>query len=100
MTIRTVLGAPHTKAAPPYATFPGEARVPVETEPQHATREAPEAEEAEEFDPGEHTVDEVKDYVTEHPDEVDDVHAAEDEGKARVTLLTWLEEFEPPEGDA
>jgi hypothetical protein len=46
------------------------------------------------FDPAAHTVDEVEAYVTEHPDLAQDVYDAEIEGKARVTLITWLEDFE------
>lgn len=45
------------------------------------------------YDPGAHTVQEVEDYVTENPDQRDAVWEAESEGKARVTLLTWLENF-------
>lgn len=43
------------------------------------------------FDPSEHTIDEVKDYVDAHPDEVDAVLNAEQAGKGRVTLVEWLE---------
>lgn len=39
------------------------------------------------FDPGEHTVQEVKDYLAEHPDELDAVLEAELAGKARTTIL-------------
>lgn len=42
------------------------------------------------FDPGEHTVDEVKDYVDANPDEAQDVLDAELDGKNRVTLVEWL----------
>lgn len=42
------------------------------------------------FDPAAHTVDEVKDYATDHPDEIADLYDAEEAGKARVTLLEWL----------
>jgi hypothetical protein len=44
------------------------------------------------MDPDEHTVDEVKEYVEEHPDEAQDVLDAEREGKNRSTLVTWLED--------
>jgi len=47
---------------------------------------------SETYDPGEHTVEEVKTYVEEHPDEAEDVLAAEQDGKARVTLVEWLEQ--------
>jgi hypothetical protein len=46
------------------------------------------------FDPAAHTVDEVEEYVTEHPDLAQDVYDAEVEGKNRITLVTWLEDFE------
>ena len=39
------------------------------------------------FDPGEHTVADVQDYLAAHPDQVDAVLAAEAAGKARSTLL-------------
>lgn len=39
------------------------------------------------FDPSEHTVDEVNAYLEDHPDEADDVLAAERAGKARVGVL-------------
>src|SRR5262245_35538463 len=43
------------------------------------------------YDPGEHTVDEVKEYVTANPDQADEVLAAEQAGQNRVTLVSWLE---------
>lgn len=46
--------------------------------------------EGEEFDPADHTVDEVLAYIDEHPDELDDVLAAEEDGKNRVTLVDKL----------
>ena len=53
------------------------------------TQETPTA-----FDPGEHTVAEVQEYVTANPDEIQEVYDAEIDNKNRVTLVTWLEEFE------
>jgi hypothetical protein len=50
---------------------------------------------AEEFDPGEHTVAEVQEYVTANPDRLDEVYLAELDGKARSTLTAWLEERIP-----
>jgi hypothetical protein len=38
------------------------------------------------FDPGEHTVTEVEEYIAAHPDEADTVLAAEAAGKNRTTL--------------
>lgn len=49
------------------------------------------AAEASGFDPGAHTVPEVQAYVTAHPDALLDVLEAEEAGKARSTLLAWLE---------
>lgn len=42
------------------------------------------------FDPADHTVDEVKKYIADHPDEVQRVYDLEVDGKARTTLLDWL----------
>jgi hypothetical protein len=42
------------------------------------------------YDPGEHTVDDVLDYVDKHPDEADAVLAAEEAGKNRTTLVAAL----------
>lgn len=39
------------------------------------------------FDPGEHTVAEVEDYLAKHPDQTAAVLAAEKTGKARATLV-------------
>jgi hypothetical protein len=39
------------------------------------------------FDPGEHTVAEVQEYLAAHPGETDAVLAAEKAGKARATLV-------------
>jgi len=47
------------------------------------------------YDPAAHTVDEVKEFVTEHPDELQDIYDAEVAGKNRATLITWLEENTP-----
>jgi len=45
------------------------------------------------YDPAAHSVDEVKEFVTEHPDEAQDIFDLEETGKARVTLLDWLNDF-------
>jgi hypothetical protein len=42
------------------------------------------------FDPGAHSIADVKAYIDEHPDEVQRVYDAESEGKARTSLLDWL----------
>jgi hypothetical protein len=39
------------------------------------------------YDPGEHTVAEVEEYIAKHPDQADAVLAAEAAGKARTTLV-------------
>lgn len=43
------------------------------------------------YDPGAHSVEDVKTHVTAHPDQRDAVYDAEVAGKARSTLLDWLE---------
>ena len=45
------------------------------------------------FDPSAHTIAEVEDHVRQNPDSRDEMLLSEEEGKARVTLLTWLENF-------
>lgn len=42
------------------------------------------------FDPTGHTIDEVKQYISDNPDDVQRVYDLEAEGKARSTLLEWL----------
>jgi hypothetical protein len=42
------------------------------------------------FDPGEHTVDDVKAYAARHPDQLAAIVAAETAGKGRITLLEAL----------
>lgn len=42
------------------------------------------------YDPSAHTVDDVKVYVTDHPEERGAILAAEETGKARTSLLDWL----------
>jgi len=73
---------------------PGGGDEPDEPEPPEGEEpEPPEAEEFdpdEEFDPGEHTVDEVLAYAAAHPEYTDDIIAAEEAGKARVGILDKL----------
>lgn len=52
--------------------------------------EEPEAEG--EFDPGEHTVAEVQEYIAAHPDDTERVLASERAGKNRTTLIAALGE--------
>ena len=47
------------------------------------------------YDPAAHTVGEVQEYVSEHPDQLEEMYEAEVAGKARSTLVTWLEEQFP-----
>jgi hypothetical protein len=54
----------------------------------------PEFEPDEDFDPAEHTIDEVKAFVADWPDSRADVLEAEEAGKNRVTLVEWLSEDE------
>jgi len=56
----------------------------------------PEADDADAFDPGAHTVAEVEAYLDEHPDERDVVLEAERAGKSRTTLVNRYSS----EGDA
>ena len=42
------------------------------------------------FNPGDHTVAEVEDYVNANPDQAQAVLDAELAGKNRVTLVDWL----------
>lgn len=43
-----------------------------------------------EFDPSTHTIDQVKTYINDHPDQVQAVYDAEVAGKNRTSLLDWL----------
>lgn len=52
--------------------------------------EASTVEPDEPYDPGQHTVAEVLAYAADHPDEVDDIVAAEEAGQGRVTILDKL----------
>jgi len=47
------------------------------------------------YDPGAHTVTEVIGFVEDNPDQLEDVIAAEQAGKDRVTLITHLEGMRP-----
>lgn len=47
------------------------------------------------YDPAAHTVEEVKQFVTDHPDEVQAIYDAEVAGKNRTSLISWLEENTP-----
>lgn len=45
------------------------------------------------YDPGDYTVAQVQEFVTDNPEIASDVLAAETEGKDRSTLVEWLNEF-------
>jgi hypothetical protein len=47
------------------------------------------------FDPAAHNVDEVKAYADDHPDEIAGLLEAEQAGKARATLIGYLEDLVP-----
>lgn len=57
---------------------------------QQVVRAAPPASPKGDFDPGDYTVDDVKAYVSEHPDQTAAVTKAEQSGKNRTSLLDWL----------
>lgn len=42
------------------------------------------------YNPGDHTIREIKGYVEEHPEELESIIAQEENGQGRTTLLTWL----------
>ena len=50
-------------------------------------------------DPGAFTVAQVEEWVSDNPDMVDAVLAAEQAGKDRTTLVAWLEAFDADEVD-
>jgi hypothetical protein len=56
-----------------------------------AERVAAERAAAETFDPNGHTIDDVRTHIGDHPDQLDAVLEAERAGKARTTLIEWLE---------
>ena len=56
-----------------------------------ATAPAPQAKQGEAFDPGDHTVAEVEEYVAANPDQQAAVLKAEKAGKNRTTLVDSLE---------
>jgi hypothetical protein len=58
---------------------------------EHDTETLEETEDG--FDPAEHSVSDVKDFVEENPDMAGAVYDAEVAGKNRSTLTSWLEAF-------
>jgi hypothetical protein len=60
-----------------------------EPPPDDGGTEAPEV--AVGYDPGAHTVPEVEQFAQDNPDQLEEIIAAEEAGKARVTLLSFLE---------
>lgn len=49
------------------------------------------------YDPADHTVDDVKQYVIDNPDAAAAVLELEENGKDRSTLTEWLDAFLNPE---
>ena len=47
------------------------------------------------YDPAAHTVAEVQEYVTEHPEQLGEMYEAEVAGKNRSSLISWLVEQMP-----
>lgn len=73
-------------------TANGTYTVTVTSRGQTATADAVIGDLAVVFDPAGHTVAEVQQHVTAHPDAAQAVRDAEAAGKARSTLLSWLDE--------
>lgn len=44
------------------------------------------------FDPYDHTIKEVQEYVGAHPGQFDEIYLRERGGRARVTLLAWMQD--------
>lgn len=42
------------------------------------------------YNPADHTIDEVKEYIEGHPGEAEAIRTAEETGKNRSTLMDWL----------
>ena len=61
------------------------------TEALHENTEEVTSDEDDVFDPGDYTIQQVEDYVNANPDQAIDILDAEEAGKNRVTLVTWLE---------
>jgi hypothetical protein len=51
------------------------------------------------FDPADHRIRDVKAWVRAHPDQVDAVLTAEENGKNRITLILWLVGFSEGDGE-
>jgi len=77
--------------SPPEAAESAETPSEASEEPEVAL-DAPEGAESP-FRPGYATIEEVKAYVLAHPDEREAIQADEEANRNRVTLLTWLREF-------
>jgi hypothetical protein len=70
------------------------AEAPLLPAPEPDAEDDDEAEEDEDldfFDPADYTIPEVMEFVTEYPDQLDALIAAEAQGKARSTLLAKLD---------
>lgn len=51
------------------------------------------------YNPADHTIDEVKEHVTAHPEQADAILDAELDGKDRAGLTSWLTDFLDDEGE-
>lgn len=51
------------------------------------------------YDPNDHNIGPVKEYVEAHPEQAAGILAAEQEGQNRTTLVEWLTEFTNTSGD-
>jgi len=72
-----------------------ESYVPVSAEAFYGSMSAPSfGIEDFDYDPAEHTTDEVKEFVSANRKSVDAILELELEGKARSGLLTWLDNFD------
>jgi hypothetical protein len=60
--------------------------------PSIQARDTRQAELAKSFDPGEHTIAEIRNHLETYPDEAEQVLEREKQGKNRVRLVTELEE--------
>ena len=63
---------------------------PEEVEGSQYTYPRPVVAEPGDFNPADHTIEEIKKYVGDYPDEAQRIYDAEYGGKARQTLLDWL----------
>lgn len=58
--------------------------------PEPHPEQQPAKTEPKSYDPGAHTISEVQEYVTAHPDERSAILEAESANKNRTTLIEWF----------